>query len=113
MLSCEGGAARAVTVQTAAAWKKWRDISCLLTSKHVPLQSRGAIYSARFSSVLLYGSETRSITKILPDRTQPCDRTMLRYMDEVTLANRVASEEVARRCGVKPILTVIREGGLR
>ena len=38
---------------------------------------------------------------------------MLRYMAGVTLADRVASEEVARRCGVKPVLTVVREGRLR
>ena len=30
-----------------------------------------------------------------------------------TLEDRVASEEVARRCGVKPVLTVVREGRLR
>ena len=113
MLSCEGGAERAVTVRTAAAWKKWREISSLLTNRHVPLQSRGAIYSACIRSVLLYGSETWSVTKKIADRIQACDRRMLRYMAGVTLADRVASEEVARRCGVKPVLTVVREGRLR
>ena len=58
MLSCEGGAEKAVTVRTAAAWKKWRELSCLITNRHVPLQSREAIHSACIRSVLLYGSET-------------------------------------------------------
>ena len=34
-------------------------------------------------------------------------------MAGVNLTDRVASEEVCRRCGVKPVLTVIREGRLR
>ena len=113
MLSCEGGAERAVTVRTAAAWKKWREISSLLTNRHVPLKSRGAAYSACIRSVLLYGSETWAMTKKTQDRIQACDRRMLRYMAGVTLEDRVASEEVARRCGVKPVLTVVREGRLR
>ena len=113
MLSCEGGAERAVTVRTAAAWKKWREISSLLTNRHVPLKSRGAAYSACIRSVLLYGSETWAMTKKTQDRIQACDRRMLRYMAGVTLEDRVASEEVARRCRVKPVLTVVREGRLR
>ena len=113
MLSCEGGAERAVTIRTAAAWKKWREISSLLTNKNVPLSSRGSVYNACIRSVLLYGSETWGMTKKIEDRIQACDRRMLRYMAGVTLADRVASEELARRCGVKPVLMVIREGRLR
>ena len=53
------------------------------------------------------------MTKKIADRIQACDRRMLRYMAGVTLADRVTSEEVANRCGVKPVLTVVREGRLR
>ena len=93
--------------------EKWREISSLLNNRHVPLLSRGAIYRACIRSVLLYGSETWSKTKKITDQIQACDRRMLRYMAGVTLADGVASEEVAGRSGVKPLLTVIREGRLR
>ena len=53
------------------------------------------------------------MTKKIADRIQACDRRMLRYMAGITLVDRVASEEVARRCGVKPVLLAIREGRLR
>ena len=57
MLSCEGGAERAVMVRTAAAWRKWRELSSLLTNRHVPLLGRGSIYNTCIRSVLLYGSD--------------------------------------------------------
>ena len=38
---------------------------------------------------------------------------MLRYMAGVSLSDRVASSEVASRCGVKPLLQVLRESRLR
>ena len=45
MLGCEGGAKRAVTIRTAAAWKKWREISSLLTNRPIHLSSRCNIYN--------------------------------------------------------------------
>ena len=53
------------------------------------------------------------MTKMIADRIQACDKRMLRYMAGVSLADQVAREEVTRRCGVEPILTVVREGRLR
>ena len=53
------------------------------------------------------------MSKKIADGIQACDRMMLRYMTGVTLADRVASEEVTRRCGVKPVLTIVREYRLR
>ena len=43
------------------------------------------------------------MTKKIIERIQACDRRMLRYIARVTLAGRVAIEEMARRCGVKPV----------
>ena len=53
------------------------------------------------------------MTKKITDRIQKCDSRMLRYMTGVTLAYRVASEKVDRRCGIKPVLTVVRKRILR
>ena len=113
MLSCEGGAERALVVRVAAAWRKWRDIASLLTNGHIPLRSRGSIYSACIRPVLLYGTETWSFTKRMEDRMQACDRRMLRYMAGVTLADRIPSEEVASRCGVEEVAALMRRGRLR
>ena len=62
---------------------------------------------------VLYGSKTWVMTKKITDRIKATERRNLRYMAGVILADRVASDEVARRCGVKPVLTIVREGRLR
>ena len=71
MLSCEGGAEGVVTIQSAAALKKCREIRSL-TQRHVALQSRGSIYNACIRSVL-YGSTARGVTKQITYRIQACD----------------------------------------
>ena len=63
ILSRERGAGGAVTIRSAAAWKKWREISSFLTNRHITLSSRGSIYNDCIRSVLLYGSDTWGMTK--------------------------------------------------
>ena len=71
-------------------------------NRHIPLKNRGSIYNACIRPVLLYGAETWNITKKLEETLQSCDRRMLPYMAGVSLSDRVASNDVASRCGVKP-----------
>ena len=87
VLSGEGGVERTIKARTAAAWRKWRDISGLLTNKSVPLTNRGGVYSSCVRSVLLYGAETWSLTKKQEEHIQSCDRRMLRYMAGVSLTD--------------------------
>ena len=113
VLSTEGGVERTIKARTAAAWKKWKDLAGLLTNRHVPMKSRGIIFNSCVRPVLLYGVETWSLTTRLEDTLQRCDRSMLRYMAGISLNDRVASVEVARICGVKPLDIVMRENRLR
>ena len=113
MISCEGGAERAIKTRTAAAWRKWKDLSSLLVNRHIPLKSRSKVYCACIRPVLLYGVEAWAITKKQKETLENCDRRMLRYMAGVSLSDRVTSEEVAGRCGVKSLAVVMRESRLR
>jgi len=49
---------RAVRVKVAAAWKKWREITSLITNRSMPLKVRGSVYQSCVRSVILYGAET-------------------------------------------------------
>ena len=49
----------------------------------------------------------------LEETLQSCYRHMLRYMAGVSLSDRVASNEVASRCGVKALLQLLQESKLR
>ena len=78
-------------------------------NKHIPLKSRGAVYAACVRSVLLYGSETWSITRRQEQLLTSCDRRFLRYMTGVRMTDRISNQQVANRCGQPQLLDVIRE----
>ena len=113
MLDSEGGVERAIRTRVATTWMKWREIAGLLINKSIPLKNRGRVFEACIRSVLLYGSETWALTKRLEDVLVGCDRRMLRYMTGVTWRDGVSSEEVARRCGLKELSTMLRVRRLR
>ena len=71
------------------------------------------MYDACVRSVLLYGSEGWPMIDRVQSIMTSCDRRMLRYMAGVSLSERVRSEEVARRCRVDVVETVMRERRLR
>ena len=113
VLDSEGGTDRALKHRTAVAWRKRREISSLLCNKHIPLKSRGAVCAACVRSVLLYGSETWSITRRQEQLLTSCDRRSLRYMTGVRMTDRIRSRQVANRCEQPQLRDVIRERRLR
>ena len=104
----EGGVERAVRARVASAWTKWREISGLLCNRRIPLKNRAHIYEACIRPVILYGAESWPLTQRLEKCIQCCDRRMLRILTGVSLRDRVSSAEVARRCGLREILEVVR-----
>jgi hypothetical protein len=92
-----------VRARVAAAWKKWREMASLLKNRHIPLKIRGSVYESCIRSVMLYGAETWEMTGKIEDIMKHCDRRMLRYIAEVSWKDKVNSEEVAKRCGLKEI----------
>ena len=107
VLDRDGGAERAVRARIACGWAKWRELSSLFNNRGIPLQHRARVYEACVRSVVLYGSECWALTKKLEDLIIKSDRRMLRYLAGVSLRDRVASEEVLRRCGLKSIVSIM------
>ena len=60
-------------------------------------------------SVMLYGSKTWALTNKLLEVILQNDRRVLRYMSDLPLQDRVANEEVLRRCGLCGILKVLKK----
>jgi len=58
---------------------------------------------------MLYGAETLALTGKLVDILISCDSRMLRYMTRVRWQDRISSEEVAKRCGLKIIQDKLRQ----
>ena len=113
LVDTEGSVERSVRMRVAAAWRKWREISSLLTNRGIPLFNRGKVYDACVRSVLLYGSESWPMTATVLAILTSCDRRMLRYMAGVAWQDRLSSGEVASRCGVDLVEDVLRRRRLR
>ena len=61
----EGGSRLASISRVRCGWKKFRELSGILTSKKVALRLKGKVYGACVQSSMIYGSETWKKTFIL------------------------------------------------
>ena len=76
MLSAGGGCKIAVTTRVKTAWKKFRELLPVLTSRHLSNMTRGHVYS----SCVLHASETWPLTKTNLQPLQRNDRAMIRQI---------------------------------
>ena len=77
MLSAGGGCEIAVTNCVKTAWKKFRELLPVLTSRHLSYKTRGHGYSSCVRSAMLHASETWPLTKT---NMQHNDRAMIRQI---------------------------------
>ena len=75
MLSAGGGCEIAVTTRVKTAWKKFRELLPVLTSRHLSYKTRGHVYSSCVRGAMLHASETWPLTKT---NLQRKDRAMIR-----------------------------------
>ena len=78
MLSAGGGYEIAITTRVkTTAWKKFRELLPVLTSRHLSYKTRGHVYSSCLRSAMLHASETWPLTKTNLQRN---DRAMIRQI---------------------------------
>ena len=58
-LDGDGGADLAATVRIRKGWMKFRELWAFLTSRALPLEMKGRMYTSCVRSSMIYGSETR------------------------------------------------------
>ena len=63
MLSAGGGCEITVTTRVKTAWKKFRELLPVFTSRHLSIKGRGHVYSSCVQSTMLHASETWPLTK--------------------------------------------------
>ena len=68
----------AVTTRVKTAWKKFRELLPVLTSRHLSYKTRGHVYSSCVRSAMLHASETWPLAKRNLQRLQGNDRAMIR-----------------------------------
>ena len=77
MLSAGGGCEITVTTRVKTAWKKFRELLPVLTSRHLSYKTHCHVYSSCMRSAMLRASETWPLTKT---NLQRIDRTLIRQI---------------------------------
>ena len=62
-LSAAGGCELSTTTRVKTAWKKFKDLLPVLSSRHFSFKTRGHVYSSWVRSAMLHASETWPLTK--------------------------------------------------
>ena len=108
-----GGCSRAVTTRVRCAWGKFRQLLPLLVSKSISWHRKGQLFSACVRRVMLHASECWAPTKKDLDKINRTDRSMIRWMCNVRLRDRVHTDVLLERLKLQPIETILRCGRLR
>ena len=83
MLSAAGGCELSTTTRVKTAWKKFKELKPVLSSRHLSFKTRGHVYSMCVRSAMLHASETWPVTKPCLQCLQRNDRAMIRQICNV------------------------------
>ena len=114
MLSAAGGCELSTT-RVKTAWKKFKELLPVLSSRHLSFKTRGRVYSSCLRSTMLHASETWPLTKPNLQRLQRNDRAMMRQICNVRPQHVVTtrSSELLGRLGIEDLDLLLKERRLR
>ena len=100
-----------VTTHVKTAWKKFRELLPVLTSRHLSYKTRGHVYSSCVRSAMLHASETWPLTKTNLQRLQHNDRAMIRQICSIKPENvaRVRSSELLAKLQLEDLDLILLE----
>ena len=111
MLSAGGGCEIAVTTRVKTAWKKFRELLSVLTSRHLSYKTRGHVYSFCVRSAMLHASETWPLTKTNLQHLQPNNRAMIRQIWSIKPEDeaKVRSSKLLAKLELEDLNLILRE----
>ena len=111
MLSAAGGCELSTTTRVKTAWKKFRDLLPVLSSRHLSFKTRGRVYSSCVRSAMLHASETWPLTKPNLQHLQWNDRAMIRQICNVMPQDIVItrSNELLAWLGIEDLDLILKE----
>ena len=111
LLNGEGRSSLAST-RVRCDWKKFRELSGILTSK-VALRLKEKVYGACVRSSMIYGSETWAVNAEEEAKLERAEMRMMRWMCGVSLREKKTNAELRESMGIEKISDVMRHSGLR
>ena len=103
MLSAGGGCELAAITRCKCAWGKFRQLLPLLTNRHLPLLTRGQVYSSCVRSVMLHAAETWAKKVDTLNRPRRNDRAMIRWICNVRAKDKVSSDSLLTKLGIQDL----------
>ena len=105
MLSAACGCELSTTTRVKTAWKKFKELKPVLSSRHLSFKTRGRVYSSCVWSAMLHASETWPLTKPSLQRLQRNDRAMIRQICNVKPQDTatIRSTELLARLGTEDL----------
>ena len=115
MLSAAGGCELSTTTHVKTAWKKFKELLPVLSSRHLSFKTCGHVSSSCVRSAMLHASETWPLTKPNRQRLPRNDRAMIRQIFNVSLQDVVTtrSSELLARLGIEDLDLILKERRLR
>ena len=107
-LSAGGGCELAAITRCKCAWGKFRQLLPLLTNRHLPLLTRGKVYSSCVRSVMLHAAETWAMKVDTLNRLRRNDRAMIRWICNVRAKDEVSSDSLLTKLGIQDLDVVLR-----
>ena len=115
MLSAACGCELSTTTRVKSAWKKFKELIPVLSSRHLSFKTRGREYSSCMRSAMLHARETWPLTMPILQRLQRNDTAMIRQICNVKpqdTAN-IRSTELLERHGIEDLDLILKERRLR
>ena len=113
ILSAGGGSMAAATARCRCAWGKFRENLPLLTSKPVPFDLRGRLFSSNVRSSMLHGTETWPMTSDALHWLCRNDRAIIRWICGVKPSGDSSMDDLHAKLGICDLAVLVREYRLR
>ena len=110
MIEAVGGTEDATHVR--CGWKKFNELTPILTLLGAYHKLKGNIYNSYVSSAMVYGSETWLIKKEDFNRLERAEHTMMRRMCSVTLRDGLSSKELYNRLRIDNMSSTVTRNRL-
>ena len=110
MLSAAGGCELSTTTCVKTAWKKFKELIPVLSSRHLSFKTHGRVYRSCVRSAMLHASETWPLPKPSRLRLQQNERAMIRQICNVKpqdTAN-IRTTELLARLGTEDLDFILR-----
>ena len=115
MLLAASGCELSTTTRVKTAWKKFKDLLPVLSSRHLSFKTHGCVCSSCVQCAMLHARETSPLTKPNLQRLQRNDRAVIRQISNVKPQDIVTtrSNELLVQLGIEDLDLILKERRLR